>query len=340
MYKVLFIILFVFSSLRVEASQNHKVGQQSFKISDPQTSRLIDAFVWYPTKFGTPKPLGRKSPFKPVLAVSAAPLLGKPQTFPLVLLSHGSGGTADKLFWIVQALVKNGFVVLAVNHPGNMTGDNSGRGLVEVWRRPRDLSFALDQLLKKKDFKNRIDLKRIGAVGHSAGGTTALLLTGAKFSRKSFESPVPNCKGTKDPYFAIWCKQIDDLDLNEYKRDVIEADYSDPRVKVSVAYDPGFARSFSKSSMIRIRSRTYVFLAEKLFTPFDQIYAKDFINLLGQEATEVVPSAVHMTFIQACKVGFPKKDPELRELCAHNAQKIQIQKRVATDTMKFLKRYL
>ena len=38
---------------------------------------------------------------------------------PLVLLSHGTGGSAVMLAWLGETLARAGYVVAAINHHGN-----------------------------------------------------------------------------------------------------------------------------------------------------------------------------------------------------------------------------
>lgn len=311
-------------------------GQRSYEFTDSTRSRTLKTFVWYPAaENSTPERL-TKGPFQPVMAARDAAIVKTPEKFPVVLLSHGSGGTADKMFWLTDSLVKKGFIVVAVNHVGNMTGDNTGKGLIEVWIRPTDLSFALDKVSALNEFKDRLDMSRVAAVGHSAGGTTALLLAGARFAKEKFGSPVPNCHGTKDPYLAVWCKEIDSLDMKAYSADTIAHDYSDKRVSLAVAFDPGFAKSFAPDSLAAIKDRVHIFVADKLFTPFDEINSKELVKILGPSVAEVVPDSIHMTFLQPCSAGVPKDDPELRELCANNEVKVGIQNNVAEKTATFL----
>ena len=312
-------------------------GQRTYEFSDTTRNRTLKTFVWYPAVSTSKAEKLTQGPFQPVLAARDAIMAKQSGKFPVVLLSHGSGGTADKLFWMADALVNEGFIVIAVNHVGNMTGDNTGKGLIEVWSRPIDLSFALDKVSALNEFKDYLDLTRVAAVGHSAGGTTALLLAGARFAKEKFESPVPNCHGTKDPYLAVWCKQIDSLDLKAYSAETLTRDYGDKRVRLAVAFDPGFAKSFAPDSLNTVKEKIHVFVADKLFTPFDEIYSKDFVKILGASIAEIVPKSIHMTFLQPCSAGIPKDDLELRELCADNEAKVSIQTKVAEKTVAFLK---
>ena len=323
---------FLFLHLQGASALEYGVGQQDFEIQDSARSRTIPAHLWYPIEAGMKLASQAKKPgpFLPVIAALGAPAAAAPPKFPVVLLSHGSGGLAEKLFWLTDVLVRDGIAVVAVDHPGNRTGDNSGLGLLRVWDRPRDLTLALDKALELPVLGARLDVTRAGAVGHSAGGTTALLLAGGRLVAERASNPIPNCTGTKDPYYAILCGQLKAIDLKSLKKSEIEADYKDARVGAVVALDPGFAQWFEADSL-KAMPHARIFLAEKLAHPQDEIHAPDFLKSLPAPRTEVVPGTVHFTFLQACKPGFPADDPELGELCFENERKLRIQKTVAEE---------
>src|SRR5437868_10113816 len=48
-----------------------------------------------------------------------APMNETQQSYPVVLLSHGTGGTALGLEWLGRRLAQQGFVAIAANHHGN-----------------------------------------------------------------------------------------------------------------------------------------------------------------------------------------------------------------------------
>jgi predicted dienelactone hydrolase len=327
---ILFAILFCAAS---HGEENFGVGEREYSFSDTVRDRKFQAHVWYPVAAQIqPKPVIQKgNPFLPVVSAKNAPLPKAPEKFPVVLLSHGSGGKADKLFWLAGPLVRQGMIVLAVDHPRNMTGDNSADGMMRVWDRPRDLSFALDRLIEHPDFKSRLDERRVAAAGHSAGGTTVLLLAGARLSSERFTNPIPHCAGTKDPYFAKLCEEMKSLNWKAFPKLVVEGDYSDARVKAVVGLDPGMAKSFQTDSLKRLKAKALVLIADKLNAPQDEIHSKDFLGVLPAEQVKVIPSSYHMSFLQACKPGFPQDDAELRELCVENDRKLQIQKDVVSQ---------
>src|SRR5580704_15320886 len=82
-------------------------------------------------------------------APDAAPA-GGPRR-PLVLLSHGTGGTASGLAWLGSALAARGFVVAAIDHPGNNAlEDYTVEGFSLWWLRAVDLSAVIDAMLGDK----------------------------------------------------------------------------------------------------------------------------------------------------------------------------------------------
>ncbi|MGZ5278636.1 MAG: alpha/beta hydrolase family protein, partial [Pseudobdellovibrionaceae bacterium] len=259
------------------------------------------------------------------------------KSFPVILLSHGSMGLASRLFWLGQYFVRQGAVVVAVDHPGNMFGDSSADGVVRVWDRAKDLSFGLDQVLKDPEFGSHLDLTRVSAAGHSVGGTTVLLLAGARFYFEQLGNPTPNCAGSKDPFYQKQCDQFKILDYKAYGKPVVEGDYSDSRIKSVIALDPGFARSLQSASVGKLGERAFVFVAEKLAAPQDEIHSRDYLKLLAGNA-EIVPNSVHMSFLMVCKDGLPLDDVEIQQLCSDRDQKLRIQKEVAKKSFLFFQK--
>jgi predicted dienelactone hydrolase len=316
-------------------SISYEVGQKEFSLRDQSRSRELSTHVWYPTTAKANLALNGGGPFLPVVATKDAPIAHSLSKFPVVLLSHGSGGKADKLFWLTDYLVRHGVIVIATDHPGNMTGDNSADGMMKVWERPKDLTFALNQVLKQSEFKDHLDIMKLAATGHSAGGTTALLLAGARLSSTRFISPIPLCEGSKDPYFEKICSELKTLDLKKYPKKLVEDNYSDSRIKSIVGLDPGMAQSFEPKSLKNLKTKTLLLIADKLKAPQDEIFSKNFVGFLPAKAVEIVPNSYHMTFLQACKPDYPKDDPELREICLRSEEKIKMQGEIAKRVLEF-----
>lgn len=88
-----------------------------------QTQALITR-IWFPVDASLPATsheIGApgESIFRGYPVVSDAPLSPAHKTYPLLLLSHGTGGSADSLDWLGASLAAHGYIVAGVNHPGN-----------------------------------------------------------------------------------------------------------------------------------------------------------------------------------------------------------------------------
>lgn len=140
--------------------------------------------AWYPATPESPKVEVLIPPGRPLyslgLLAPEAPLLPNRDHYPVVLISHGTGGSASGLGWLASSLAAQGCVVLGVDHHGN-TGVEAycAEGFLCWWERARDLSVLLDHLATDGFFAGRLDLAHVSAAGFSLGGYTALALAGA-----------------------------------------------------------------------------------------------------------------------------------------------------------------
>ncbi len=149
------------------------VGFQLAVVADPEGAP-IELAIWYPTD-ATPSPQ-RFGPYVMPVAPDA-PLRGS--GLPLVLISHGSGGSLSNHHDTAQALAEAGFVAAALTHPGDSTDDPSLSGTARGFiLRPRQYHLALDWLLGAWAERGKVDAGRIGGFGFSAGGFTVLVAAG------------------------------------------------------------------------------------------------------------------------------------------------------------------
>jgi predicted dienelactone hydrolase len=125
-------------------------------------------------------PLGDLAPPADIrlTGVKDCPVIGA--KLPLVIFSHGRGGWFGGHSDTAEALADAGFVVAAINHPGDNGNDSSQRDKMSVWQsRPVDMVRLLDFMLHDWKDKAVIDPARIGFFGFSLGGYTGLVLVGA-----------------------------------------------------------------------------------------------------------------------------------------------------------------
>src|SRR5207244_11845286 len=111
---------------------------------------------------------------------NADPLPGRRKR-PLIVVSHGNWGSRFSQGWLALELAGAGYVVLSTSHPGTIGDDQTAAGRYRLWDRSRDVSFALDELLKNPKWAAFIDADRIGFAGHSFGGWTGVSLAGGRY---------------------------------------------------------------------------------------------------------------------------------------------------------------
>lgn len=99
--------------------------------------------------------------------------------FPLVVISHGNGGSHLLYRTISMHLAKNGYIVAMPEHYGNNRNNNQLEHTTEnLVNRPRHISLTIDAVLNENLFGNSIAAGKIAVIGHSMGGYTALALAG------------------------------------------------------------------------------------------------------------------------------------------------------------------
>lgn len=156
--------------------------------------RPLRTAIWYPVDSATTRETIFGGPvaeqiFVPVEVVPAAKLSERSRKYPLVVLSHGTGGSAIMMMWLGIHLAANGYIVAAVNHHGNTSAEKepAPQGFLLYWERAKDLKLVIDSVLRDPFFANRIDDRRIGAAGFSLGGYTVIAAAGGRFSQSTFD---------------------------------------------------------------------------------------------------------------------------------------------------------
>ena len=147
---------------------------------------------------------GRSVPAR--LYLPASPKLGE-GTVPLVVFSHGIGGSMDGYSYLGRYFAAHGYASLHVQHVGSDRLIWWGNPLTlasrlsnaaqhtEALDRVKDVKFALDSLLAGPAGKI-MDVKQITAAGHSYGANTTMLLVGAKVDMSG------STVWVKDPRFS------------------------------------------------------------------------------------------------------------------------------------------
>lgn len=300
----------------------YKVGVATRQVSPPEPYdwrgtplHALPEVVWYPADSSADAKPQQIPPVGPALfqAAPAAPgaaIAAGPARFPLILLSHGTGGTAQSLAWFATALAARGYIVAGVNHPGNTaTAPYTVQGFSLWWERARDLSSALDALLADAQFGGRIDPRRIGAAGFSLGGYTVIELAGGVTSRKRFEDI---CKAAPDqasckapPEFAdliAKAKALAETDpayAEALRRD--GSSYRDARIRAIFAMAPALGPAVTPESLGAIAVPAAVVAGEQDSIVPVGANARYYAAQIPRAQLTIFPGGVdHYTFLDVC----------------------------------------
>jgi predicted dienelactone hydrolase len=271
---------------------------EHFDIPSTHRARPIAASVWYPAAVPTYRGLVGDSAIFVGTSVytGAKPAKGR---YPLVLLSHGSGGNMDNISWLSSALAQRGMLVLAVNHPGSMSGDSSPRQSLRLDERASDLAAALDYLLADSTFSPLIDSARISVAGFSLGGATALGMAGARFDRNQYRDYCTLGKQAQDCAFLA----KGGVDLAQLPAG-FAADFHDLRISKVVAIDPGGTYAIHKESAAAMKLPTLLInLGDKDRWKTVDVgpNGSNLIGSLHSARYAVIAPASHFSFLAQCK---------------------------------------
>ena len=181
---LIFVILPLFLYAGPTKKELYNIGQKSVTYVDESRNRPLLTEIWYPTldRLTKQEPVTtRKDLFKTIETIDNATIPDK--KFPLLLISHGTGGNRFSLTWFIEKMVREGYIVVSLDHYGNSTFKKIPREFVKWWERAIDVQFVLSNILKDDIFGAKIDSSKIGGVGFSLGGYTNIALAGGYVDR-------------------------------------------------------------------------------------------------------------------------------------------------------------
>ena len=307
-------------AVTTQAAPSSNVAYRRIDVQDAVTGELLPTALWYPTRAAPaplfltgslsacrlPAMLCRLIAFEMPVASHARPLDGKAG---LIVISHGAGGLALNHRDLALALASHGYVVAAPTHPRGRDNDISGVG---VWvGRPKQVSRVIDALLDDAELGSHIQRERIGVVGHSNGGYTALAVAGAK---PSPAASVAHCR--QHPDDVRFCS-FGGAATREATRKVGEIpDLRDPRVRAIVVMAPN-AAPFTDDALAQVAVPVRVYGAERDDLTLVRYHAERLAQALPAQTEYVlVKQAGHFSFVARFPVavkllaGEAARDPE------------------------------
>ncbi|CAG7654923.1 alpha/beta hydrolase family protein [Paenibacillus allorhizosphaerae] len=161
------------------------VGYGEVELTDDLSGVAFPMAVMYPTS--TPGKIEAVERFSMEVSINSEPKEG---TFPLVIISHGTGGSHLLYRTLAHHLASNGFIVGMPEHPFNNRNNNTLAGTVDnLMNRPRHIRTAIDWFFASPRFMNVLKADAVALIGHSMGGYTALAVAGGAPTSFPNESP-------------------------------------------------------------------------------------------------------------------------------------------------------
>lgn len=189
------------TQLTYAAPGPYAVGTREIVLDD--AARPLRATLWYPAQSGGVAPT--RTVVYPLFGPGAA-LVDAPPDFsgapyPLIVFSHGFGGTRHQSTFLTEHLASYGLVVIAANHPGadfEAIGGFDGRqerslfalgamasnAVRDFALRPSDIFRQIDEMERLSApggaLAGLVDTQRSAVSGHSFGGYTTVAASGAR----------------------------------------------------------------------------------------------------------------------------------------------------------------
>jgi len=257
-------------------------------------------------------------------SVKDCPIAG--DKLPLVVISHGHGGSFAGHHDTAETLADAGFVVAAINHPGD-TGSDMSRALdlSEFIERPTDIKRLIDFMLTASPAASKIDPHRIGFFGFSRGGYTGLVVIGADVD---WDNVTRRCEGAT-------IRVCDQVRNKEYPAHLTH----DPRVKAAVIANP-LAIYFTAASFASIKVPVQLWNTEH---GGDGVEPEDVAavdkSLPAPHEYHFVPNAGHFVFLAPCPADLMARRPEL---CTDppGFDRVAFHKQLDADVLAFFRNHL
>jgi predicted dienelactone hydrolase len=159
------------------------VGARTIHAVDENRHREFPVEVWYPEEQAAPH--------------------------PLIVFSHSSGGRRRQSSFLCTHLSSHGYVVAAMDHSeavapelarrdGESGEQKAERMAAMIAARVPDVRFLLRYLLER-DGEVKLDAERVGIVGHSFGGWTALAAPDAEPRIRAVVALAPGGSSVRKP---------------------------------------------------------------------------------------------------------------------------------------------
>ncbi len=271
-------------------------GFQQGVAADPGGKPLAIG-VWYPSQ--TPAKPVALGPTTMNVAINA-PVTGK--VLPMIVMSHGTGGSFLGHFDTAMALADAGFVVVAMTHTGDNYADQSRR--LDIMDRPRQVSRVIDHMLSTWKGRDLIDPQRVGMFGHSAGGFTTLANIGGI---ADFAAISPMCRQHPGDFACQLLAKSESPPLAQAATAVADA-----RIRAAVVVAPALGFTFSPDGLKNVKVPVQLWRAENdVLLPHPRYAEAVRLALAKAPDYRVVANAGHFDFLAPCSAALASIAPAI-----------------------------
>jgi len=296
--------------------ETHRLTEeQSAAIRDSPHRTQLRITIWYPAVPGaSEQPILIGPEAHPDFIVGTAAMDAAPAPDPaegkrpVILLSHGFGGSARLMGWFGIAMARQGYVVVAVDHPGNNALDPmTVPGALLTWERAADLKRALEAVLADKVIGPHIDPRRVGLAGFSAGGFTALVGAGARVDFARFERFCAEhrddgvCKPQAELAISVEQRKafFEDPAYAETVRHMGD-DHSIPNVRAVFAMAPAIVQGLDPASLQKVSVPVSIVLGTADTVAPPDTNGKVAASLIPDALLQILPDVGHYDFVADC----------------------------------------
>lgn len=279
------------------------VGFQTARVKTP--SGAVAIALWYPTS-ATPRPTTFINGSLLSLAPNG-PVDG--HDLPMIVLSHGNGGSAFSHVDLAMELASAGYVVASPTHGGDNYADQSRQGDPAIFsQRAGQIRATIDYVLVSWADAAHVDRERVGAFGFSAGAFTVLGLIGGV---PDMALIVDHCR--RQPEFI--CKALAHAHSPLLTGTAAAGRFTaDERIKAAVVAAPGLGFTFERGGLGGVRVPVQVWSGSHDSTvPFESNTRVVQAGLGRHVEARKLRGASHLSFLAPCGLLRPPavcRDPD------------------------------
>jgi predicted dienelactone hydrolase len=238
-------------------------------------------------------------------AVVYLPQAKKPAS--LIVIAPGLGTDLENFTYLAKHLASYGFGVALVNFPGSnsqriasvLSGMDTPPKDNQWVEQPKIVTWLLDEIERKStiepSWQGKLDLQKVGVIGQSLGGYTAMALAGAKVNWSNLLQECKNQVNSEQINFnlsLLWQCQSQTFSLPA-------TDLQDKRVVAAIAINPLTNPVFGQSGISQLSTPLMIVTGDDdLFTPALAEQIKPFTWVKNANKYLVlVKNSTHFSFI-------------------------------------------